>query len=418
MKKTLLLAATAATALTAGAYRIPENSLNTVALSAAYAANANGADATYYNPAAMVFGDGAQKVEGAMTYIGLTKVHFEGTVPRAGTTGTPDSSGSVSKAETFLVPTLHYVAPGFGRWRFGASIVSPGGLSKRWEDQPARGYALDVTLQTIELNPTFAYAVFPECSVGGGVRLLYAQGVVQSASEGSRDMAGDGVAYGYNLALSLRPTPALKLAATYRSKAELHIEGDAKLYFPDDGAFNGTKVYDGGGSVDLPLPAVLQVAAAYTFNENSASPTTVEFLYEKNYWSAFKDLDIDYDGSINPLLVPAFDDPIPKEWKDTNVYRLGVTQGLDAWTLMAGIAIDETPVPEKTLNFELPDSDALVVSAGARYRLDSDWDVGGALLYDGKRDRTVHGDKNDNGIDGTFSNSSALLVTLGAGYRF
>ncbi|UFS62245.1 outer membrane protein transport protein [Sulfurimonas sp. HSL-3221] len=415
MKRALLLA-TAATALTAGGYRIPENSINSLALAAAYAANANGADATYYNPANMVFGDAAQKAEAALTYIGLTGVHFNGSAPQAGVVGT-DTSGSDAEPEHFFVPTLHYISPAFGDWRFGASMLSPGGLSKRWNDQPARSYAWEVTVQTIEFNPTVAYRISPELSVGGGLRALYVQGVVKSGSIGSRDMAGDGFAFGYNLALSYRPTEALKLAATYRSGIEFNIEGDAKLYFPDDGAYNGTLLYDTGGSVSLPLPAVLQVAAAYTFNEGTSQATTVEFVYEKDYWSAFKDLDFDYDTDIGALAM-YFDDPIPKNWKDTNVYRLGVTQGLDAWTLMAGIAIDETPIPEKTLNFELPDANAVIFSAGARYRMDDAWNLGGGILYDHKEDRRIDGTVNDNNIDGTFTNTAAILVTLGAEYRF
>jgi len=416
MKKAVLLA-TAATALVAGGYRIPENSLNSLALSAAYAANANGADATYYNPANMVFGDKTQKVEAALTYIGLSKVHFDGSAPAAGMPYA-DTSGSVSEPENFFVPTIHYVSPAFGDWRFGASIVSPGGLSKRWNDQPAKGYAWEVTVQTVEFNPTVAYRISPNLSVGGGIRGLYVQGVVKSGAGGSRDMAGDGFALGYNLALSYHPTKELKLAATYRSEVKFNIKGDAKLYFPDDGYFNGTLQYDGGGSVELPLPAVLQLAAAYTFNRRSAQPTTVEVMYERDYWSAFKNLDFNYDSSIPAGLVPSFDDPIPKNWKDTNVFRLGVTQGLDAWTLMAGIAIDKTPVPEKTLNFELPDADAVVFSMGARYQIDAAWNLGGGVLYDHKADRTIDGTKNDNKIDGTFTNTAAYLVTLGAEYRF
>ena len=416
MKKTLLLAVTA-TALSAGGYRIPENSLDSVALSAAYAANAHGAAAAYYNPAAMVFEDGGQKAEAALTYIGLTKVHFDGAAPQAGS-GIVLYDGCISEAETFFVPTLHYVSAYADDWRFGLSFVTPAGLSKRWTEQPGRGYALEVTLQTVELNPSIAYRISPELAVGGGVRLLYATGIVESGAIGSRKMDGEGFAFGYNLALTYLPVPQASLAVTYRSNADLQIDGNAKLYFPDNDYFAGPKLYDGGGSVTLPVPAVLQVAGAYTFNETGPNPTTVEVMYERDYWSAFKDLDFDYDQDIGPLLTPSFDDPIPKNWRDTTVYRFGITQKLEAFTLMAGLALDETPVPEKSLNFELPDSDAIVYSAGMRFRLNEAWEFGGAVLYDSKKDRTVRGDQNDNGIDGTFSNSSALLVTLGTEYRF
>ena len=73
-----LLSLSAATLLASG-YRIPEQSLNSVAMSAAYVASANGADASYYNPANMAFmGDGAY-TEAALTYINLPKVDYTDT---------------------------------------------------------------------------------------------------------------------------------------------------------------------------------------------------------------------------------------------------------------------------------------------------------------------------------------------------
>lgn len=414
MKKIVLLS-TAAAALMAGGYRIPENSVNSMGLSAAYVANANGADSAYYNPANMAFEDGAQKAEIALTSISLSKITFDGTAPTAGT-GAPDSSGATSQSEQFFIPTLFYVSPALGDWRFGAALVTPAGLSKRWEEQPAKGYANEFTLETVEFNPSFSYRVSPDFSVGGGVRLIYTSGVVKSASVASRDMTGTGLDFGYNLALAYRPMPALKLAAAYRSNVDLNVDGTAKLYFPDNQDYSGPKVYDGDAKVSVPVPAVLQLAAAYTFNEKSNHATTVEFVYERDYWSAYKELDFDYAGDIGPL-TPAFDDPIDKSWKDTDVYRLGVTQGLGSWTLMAGIGKDETPVPEKTLNFELPDSDAWIYSLGARYDSGS-WSAGVGMLYDVKESRTISGSANDNGIDGTFKDASALLVTAGVGFRF
>ncbi|MFW9619612.1 MAG: transporter, partial [Sulfurospirillum sp.] len=106
MKQTVrvvtLLSLSAATLLASG-YRIPEQSLNSVALSAAYVAGANGADASYYNPANMSFMENGAFTEVAMTYINLPKVDFSGTAPVA--------YSADSKEEQFLMPNLHYVSP-------------------------------------------------------------------------------------------------------------------------------------------------------------------------------------------------------------------------------------------------------------------------------------------------------------------
>jgi long-chain fatty acid transport protein len=104
MRYIVLLSAAAAVGV-AGGYKIPESSINATALSAAYVANAHGADAAYYNPAAMVYNEDANLFEADMTYIGLSSIHY------ASTSGTTNID---SKSENFLVPTLHFTSKKLG----------------------------------------------------------------------------------------------------------------------------------------------------------------------------------------------------------------------------------------------------------------------------------------------------------------
>ncbi len=398
MKKMALLSVLTSSLLMAGAYKIPETSLNSMALSAAYVANAHGADATYYNPANMAFED-THALEVDMTYIGLGSIDYKA-----------DGADTISsQSESFVVPSFHYVSPSFGEATFGFSLVVPGGLSKRWDDQPAKSYAKEFTLEVVELNPTVAYKINDKFAIGAGIRAVHSSGIVKSQSTASRDMDGDSWDFGYNLALTYKPLKELSLAATYRSNIDLTETGTAKLYFPDNADYSGAKVYDGDSSVSVPLPAALNLALAYTFE----SKTTVEFVYERTFWSAYKELDFDYAKSIGSLK-PKFDDPIAKDWEDTSTYRLGLTQAYDKWTAMVGVAYDESPIPEKTLNFELPDADAILLSLGGRYQIDSSWNVGVSALLDSKQDRSI---KNET-IDGKFTNAKAYLVTLGVEYTF
>jgi long-chain fatty acid transport protein len=186
------------------------------------------------------------------------------------------------------------------------------------------------------------------------------------------------------------------------------VEGSADLnYLPSIDPSHA--IYSGFASVTVPIPAALNLAAAYTFDTG----TTVEAVFERTFWSAYKSLDFEYDGTVNNA-TNFFGAPIPKNWENTNCYRLGVTQEYDKWTAMAGIGYSETPVPESTLGYELPDSDDWMVSLGGRYQLDEDWNIGLAGLIDVKKSREVH----NSSINGEFSNARAYLVTAGIGYRF
>ena len=395
----------AASAMYAGGYKIPETSTNAVALGAANIAhNQNNADAAYYNPAKMVFMTNENHIEADLMYIGLDKVNYKGTVKGVVT-------DEDSESEDFIIPTLHYVSPALGdnHARVGVSVVAPGGLSKRWQGKQGIKTAKEFTLEIVEVNPTAAFKISDKLGFAVGIRAVYSSGIVKSSSTASRDMTGDDLNFGYNLALAYKPTKALEFGVTYRSKVDLDEEGNAKLYI------GNAKVYDGGSSVTVPLPAMLNLAAAYTF----PSHTTIEFVYERTYWSAYKTLDFNYVSAISPILVPYFDNPIEKEWSDTNTFRIGLTQVLNNFTIMAGLVIDETPIPNKTIGFELPDTDSTSVSLGGRYKINDKIDVGLSALYSMHDSRSITAsDANENGLVGEFSDGNILIISAGLGYKF
>jgi len=395
--KLTTLSLVATTAIYAGGYKIPEVSTNGVALSAANVAHTTGADAAYYNPANMIFMPDEQNLEMDLIYIGIDPTNYKGSGTQAGVDIDAES-------ESFLIPSTNYVSAKLGNARVGLSVVVPGGLSKCWNDSPAVDSAEEFTLEVVEFNPTAAFSVTDKLAVAVGFRIIYSSGIVKSSSVASRDMTGDSIDYGYNLALAYKPTSNLDFGVTYRSKVDLTEEGNAKLYIGD------AKVYDGGSSVSIPLPGALNIAAAYTFSTD----TTVEFVFERTYWSAYSSLDFNYASPINNILVSPFDDSVTKGWKDTSAYRIGVTQKLDKLTLMAGMVKDNSPIPESKISFELPASDSFSVSFGTRYDVTDKINLGFSALYSMADDLTV---KNDT-VDGTFTNTNILIISAGLGYKF
>ena len=398
MKKIALLSLVASSVLMASGYQIPESSINSTALADAYVANANGADAAYYNPANMVFSNnkgGAIEIDA--TYIGLSAVDYKGnTVVQTGpTTYVPIATNTSSKSESFFVPTLHYVSPSVGNWRFGLSIVSPAGLSKRWAQFPASAYSQEFTLKTVEVNPTVAYEINEQLAIAVGIRGVYSSGIVDN---GLYSLSGTGFDWGYNLALTLKPSKSTNVALTYRSNVGLRLSGDTSV----------TKTtINSGVNVSVPIPAVIRMAVSHTFE----TQTTVEAVYEHDIWSAYENLDFNFNNSVNETNLGQ---SRPKNWKDTDVLRLGITQQIDKFTAMAGFAYDPTPAPNATLGYELPDADGKIISLGARYAINDQLSVGLAGLISFKDNRSV----NNSVLQGEFSNSRAYLVTTGIEYKF
>jgi long-chain fatty acid transport protein len=381
----------------ASGWRIPEQSVDSTAKAGANIASSTRADTAYYNPANMAWMEDTFHLEVDATYLYLSEIEYEDVNPaRSG-----DSEG-----EHFFIPTGFMVSPSYGGARFGFAITAPAGLSKRWKDPYPKTFAEEFSLAVIEANPTVSYSFGNMVSIAGGVRMLYADATVKSDGSDiglslSRDMEGDTVEWGWNVALAVKPTEKLNVSATYRSHVDLDFEDDAALRF---GPVNA--IFD--ADVSVPVPAVLALSVAYDVLDN----LNVELTWDRTFWSEYEDLDFNFSPVIqgNP-----FEAVMVRDWDDTDAYRIGITWAVnDTWTLMGGFAYDENPAPEENIGFELPDSDAWIYSLGAQYKVSEKMDLGIAALYDYKESRTV---ENDN-INGKFSNASALLVTVGMNYRF
>ncbi|MFT7003482.1 MAG: long-chain fatty acid transport protein [Sulfurimonas sp.] len=384
MKKIALLSIVASSMLMAGGFKIPETSLNAVALSAANVAHNKSADAAYYNPANMVFMEDSNYLEVDAIYVGLDAVEYKGTA------GEYDS-----ESEKFVLPSINYVSGKAGETRIGLSISVPAGLSKRWTDDPATKKAVEFTLEAVEINPSVAIPITNKLAIGLGFRIVVSEGIIENVYY---KVEGESIDYGYNLALSYKATPDLEMAMTYRSQVNLTEDGTSEL------TAGGT--YD--VSLTVPIPAIASFAVAYTL----PAKTTIEFVYERTMWSAYKDVDFEYSNSS--IEASLYGTAIDKNWNDTNTFRLGLTKELDKMTLMAGMVYDETPVPDDSIDYELPDSNSLGISIGGRYQVNSQYNVGLAALYSMRENRDVANDD----ITGKFSGGNVLMLSAGVGYKF
>jgi long-chain fatty acid transport protein len=412
MKKIIILSIATSALVVAGGYKVPEQSLNSMALGAAYVAHTKGADSAYFNPANMAFLDkNNQFMEAGLTLAHLPSNTFDGIQAFSATEFYP--ANGHSKVENLLLPYLHYVSkPLDNNLRWGASLTVPGGLTKQWDSPYQRLFAQEFTLKIIEFNPVIAYKINDQFALGGGARIIYSEGKVygdgsQTSKPIKREMEGDTIEYGYNLAMTYRPTNEINIAATYRSNIDLKEEGEANLYIGGVG-----KQF--GADVTVPLPAALNLAISKTWEDRF----TLEFNYERTYWSSYEQLDFNYNKTIQSQLISAFDDPKTRDWKDTDTFRVGATLTMDRVTYMMGFAIDESPISTQYLGYELPDSDAKIFSMGVRFQASDQLSYGLAYLHDEKESITLDAGESESGIIGKFSGGGADLLTASVAYKF
>ncbi len=387
------------------AYKIPEQSTRSMALAGAYVAGADAADAAYFNPANMSWLGNFLNFEIGFKYIHLPPVKFDG-LALDPITHNPLTSQAKTETEDFVIPYFHYVSPSINKFRFGISLTTPAGLSKRWKVFPQKFTAEEFTLKVGELNPVVSYELSDKLSIGAGVRLIYAKGIAkyQHPVAYKVDMEGDTFEYGYNFALSYRQDKDFIIAATYRSKVNMDIEGDAK------GHLAGTP-FSVGGKVQIPIPSSLDLGIVYNYKNK----TKIEFVFERTFWSSYNKLDFDFK---DPTLESQLGQPRKRDWEDTNTLRFGLTHSFnEKFDFMLGYAIDESPIPELTLGFELPDAFGKIYSFGFLIHPSQTFEIGFAFLYVKKDDRYIDY-INLNGIKGKFTDLTAQLVNISLGYKF
>jgi long-chain fatty acid transport protein len=117
----------------------------------------------------------------------------------------------------------------------------------------------------------------------------------------------------------------------------------------------------------LPLPPVINAGLFWQITPSWGA----EFVYEYTRWSEFKNFTVTLSPIpiFLPLGAPIPGFQLPQDWKNTSTLRLGSYYALNKnWELRGGMAVEETPIPSKTLNPAVPGADLLTLNAGIGYK--------------------------------------------------
>jgi long-chain fatty acid transport protein len=169
-------------------------------------------------------------------------------------------------------------------------------------------------------------------------------------------------AFAYNLGVLAKPTENLKFGFSYRSRADLRFDSaDVKL----GGSFSTAKVK--GDIRPIPLPPIIDAGIFWQINPSWGA----EFVYEFARWSEFKTFGATFSPApiFTPLAFPLTGFRLPEKWKNTSTLRLGSFYTLNKnWELRGGFILEESPIPNRTLNPAIPGADLLSLNTGIGYK--------------------------------------------------
>jgi long-chain fatty acid transport protein len=348
---------------------------------AGVAAVAQDASTIFFNPAGMALLPGHNLQIGGHYIIPKAEFTNQGSFT---VLGTPLTGGSgVDGGESALVPNLYYVHSISDRLKAGIGLTAPFGLATEYDNGwVGRYHALRSELTTLNINPSIAYRINNQWSVGGGVSFERAEAELSNAVDwgtllvsrglappqlsqnldGKATVEGDDWGYGFNLGVLYEPRAGTRLGLHYRSKIDHTLDGDATFNTPAAAAPVAQAIgfVNTTASADVTLPENVSLSAYHAINEQWAILADVTWTK----WSHLEELRIKF-GTGAPDSVTTLD------WDDTWRYALGViykpSTPLD---LRLGVAFDESPIPsEQRRTPRIPGADRTWITLGAGYQV-------------------------------------------------
>lgn len=362
----------------ASGFHIYEQGAKASGQAVAFIARADDASANWYNPAAITqFDRPLFSIGVSGVFLGDTQ--FESKMDRidpilftGGTDDMVDNTGTPVH--------LYYIQPLGQKFALGAGLTTPFGLVSEWgEGSDVRFSARKSDLETVVLNLNGAYEF--GCGWSGAIGIDYLMADLkdfgrnislrsinpQIPNEPYVNLRGDGDDFGWNAAVHFKGDRFF-FGAMYRSGYSVGLEGDLDFSgvpaIPiGEGATLKDLFVDTTGSGTLDLPAMYGAGVGWAASEN----WEFEFDIHAIQWSDFEELRVDLDKNT-PAVEDLYQD---EDWENTLSYRFGTSYafGRDmANEFRAGIYMEESAIPTRTLRPSIPDGDRTGASIGYGYQ--------------------------------------------------
>ncbi len=316
-------------------------------------AHTDGPAAIFFNPALL------NKLEGTQVEVGTTLI-FPSRKFKS------DLSSTEYETEySVFYPSTFYISHKFDdKVSAGLGIFSPFGLGTDWgENWEGRYITTRSEMKTFNFNPAISYQIMPNLSVAAGVDFIMMDATLErkinlsslGLSDANQKFSGDGRGIGYNLGVVFDINDETSLGASYRSEVKVGIAGDANFNLPSSAL--STTFPDTGGETDITLPQQVHAGISYKGFEG----LIIEAGARWEGWSSYDELKFDFEQPIAGSTTVAYE----KDWRNTWTGNAGAQYQLNnGVSLRAGYLYGGNPVPDKTFEPAIPDSNTHIFTIG------------------------------------------------------
>lgn len=392
------------------------NEIGSCAIARGFAAASGGcrdASLIYWNPAAIT------TLRGRSGLIGVSPIAVGGdfTQDTTGIRYSPD-------VPTEFPPHLFWSSTREGsRWAWGIGAYVPYGLTNAWGDEfPGRFAALHASIQTIYVQPTFAYRLNDRWSVGIGPiighsaveleqaidlaeqdlptdtsRTFASLGIARRTEFARAALSGDAWGFGFNAAVHGRVGEHWQLGLRYLHEINFEYD-DADAVFtqtPTNLVLGGTlqppfvkgaqvdallapQFAAGGRLVNQKVSTAIahpaQVQAGFTYTGWTNTDLSVEYAWLG--WSSFKELDVDFETAPDRTLI--------EDYNNASSIRAGLERRFtNGWAGRLGASAATSAAPPETVTPLLPEQDRYTLNLGAGIPLGRQWVLDASYAYVG-----------------------------------
>lgn len=384
---------------------------------ATVASTCDDGSAVFYNPAGIV------NRTGLTLSIGTTVIAPFGEF-------TDNQSGRASELQNdpSFVPHV-YATYGFNeRFAAGLGVYVPYGLGTQWPlDFDGRFLGFDNSLQSIYVQPTVAYRITEQLSVGAGFtyviagvelnrRLDLSQQTVPGAGLTFQQLgvplrtdfaeakisASGATGFGGHFGVQFKATDRVSLGARYLLPVKIEYEGDAEFEqiptglslpqnpaldtlagAPIDAVLLGSGIFGTGGELgaqsgttEITMPA--QFVAGASFQATNSLALFAD--YQWSGWSTFDEIVVDLEN--------ARDLEQYEGYSDTHAIRLGAEYALnDAWKVRGGFLTHGAAAPDETVTPLLPEASRVEFTIGLGWQPVPSVEINAAYQYLHQSDR-------------------------------
>ncbi len=400
----------------AGGYRVGLQGQKALGMGHTGVAMTDSSEVVFFNPAGMSRLESDTDISAGITLIdSVGKYQNEGTSTTAKTDnpiGTPVS--------------LYYSKKYNDQIAYGLGIYTPYGNTVKWKKDWAGSHLInEITLKTIYVQPTISYSIDDKYSIGFGINYVngsveFNRNLTTSLVDANGDRSNvtinaDSISsWGYNVGFLAQPIDKLSVGISYRSKVTMKARGEDAKFKSIPTSMQATYT-NGKFDADLVLPAELTLGIAYDITP----ATTIAFDINRTYWSAYKSLDIDFANEAIP------DSSNARNYKDVNIYRLGVQHALRSnLTIRGGVYVDDSPIRDGYFAPETPRNDSVGFTAGLTYEVIKNLDLDFSYLYlrfeefDGSYDHIIDSNTGNTSSFGGEYKSTVHAFGFGLNYRY